>query len=943
MLLLFYTGIASAQKTKVKSVKKHAQSSPELVEGKDFVPGTIILKLNSNWSNGSNLNLYQIPQAAAILNELNIVSFKQKFPNHQALPGVNAGGMKYINLSVIYELRYSNPVPVQIAVSKLLSLNCFEYVEPHYLPQLIYQPNDPQSNPLGQYYLARINAYKAWDTYKGDTSVVIGIIDTGTEPNHEDLQFNVYLNRADPLNGVDDDNDGYIDNFKGWDLGMEDNDPRFVTNPHGVHVTGIAAASTDNGKGIAGVGFKCRYLPVKITEDITGTLTAAYEGIVYAADHGAQIINCSWGGSGGGNYGQDIIDYATINKNCLVVAGAGNNGNSEEFYPAFYKHVISVAATDENDIVTDFSNYSYEVDVCAPGKNINSTWIGNAYLVSDGTSMASPCAAGVAAVIKSKYPFLTGMQVGEILKATTDTIPVPIQYENKLGTGRVNLFKAVTVNPSSFKSLEMDDIHIADKNDSVFVSGDTLYMVGEFINYLAPLTNAKAELVPINYREYMEVIDSTTTLGPMFTMGKNNNLVDPFKFVIKQCPIKNVEVTFKVTLTDNGYKKESYFTLTINVDYINVTVNQVHTTITSRGRIGYNEGQTEGLGFRYKNIPLLFEGGFMIGASPIRVSDCIRNGIAQEMDFSSKMAVREINPTVGAMYQLFGKFDDSLAKEPVGVTVIQRSFASSQPFMDKFVMTQYTIKNNTTTDINNVYGGIFADWDIDEITFDQNKSAYDSLLRMGYSWSTMQGGYYAGIKLLSTSAPPVFYAIDNVNGGAGGVDIYADFTKEEKYTCLSTNRLVPMANTTGAGGDVANVMSSGPFLIAGGDSIRIAYALLVGDNLKELQQGAVIAQHEYDVITGVIGIHEQTQMNMQLDVFPNPAKEYISIRNYSSLNINGSVEVLDILGRKIEEFTLLLESGTQRNIHLPELKTGVYLLRIRESNNLLKQIKLSIE
>ena len=135
----------------------------------------------------------------------------------------------------------------------------------------MYQPNDPSADSVTQYHLKNIQAYLGWAISKGDTNTVIGIVDTGTDWDHPDLQDNIKHNYADTIDGVDNDNDGYIDNYRGWDLGENDNDPSSSVSSFGVHhgtgVSGIAAATTDNSKGVAGVGFKCKFLPVKIFND----------------------------------------------------------------------------------------------------------------------------------------------------------------------------------------------------------------------------------------------------------------------------------------------------------------------------------------------------------------------------------------------------------------------------------------------------------------------------------------------------------------------------------------------------------------------------------------------------------------------------------------------------------------------------------------------------
>ena len=293
------------------------------------------------------------------------------------------------------------------------------YAEPLIYPKLTYTPNDYNSSI--QDFIGIINAPAAWNIEKGDTNVVIGILDTGTDWDHPDLVDNIKYNYNDPIDGTDNDADGYTDNYRGWDLGVNDNDPTVQGSNHGAHVSGCAAASTDNNTGVASPGFNCKFLPVKIA-DAQGNLIAGYEGITYAADHGCQIINCSWGSNSSSQMGQDVVNYATINTNSLVVAGAGNDNSDDNFYPASFDNVLSVGATSASDGKASFSNYGYTLDVSAPGINIYSTTYNNNYTMNSGTSMSSPIVAGCAGIVQSYFPNLTGIQVGEKLRVSADNI-----------------------------------------------------------------------------------------------------------------------------------------------------------------------------------------------------------------------------------------------------------------------------------------------------------------------------------------------------------------------------------------------------------------------------------------------------------------------------------------------------------------------------------------
>jgi subtilisin family serine protease len=206
-----------------------------------------------------------------------------------------------------------------------------------------------------QAYLEQVKAPEAWDIPIGSVSpVIIGIVDSGSQLNHSDLAANITHDYADPINGVDDDHDGYIDNLNGWDFvgahlnnPQADNDPNVVnaSNAHGVHVSGLAAAETNNGVGIASIANNyAQILIIKAgADDDSRAILAGYEGIKYAVDHGAKVISCSWGGGAGSSFGQDIINYA-INSDCLVVAAAGNENIGQPDYPSAYPGVFSVAS-----------------------------------------------------------------------------------------------------------------------------------------------------------------------------------------------------------------------------------------------------------------------------------------------------------------------------------------------------------------------------------------------------------------------------------------------------------------------------------------------------------------------------------------------------------------------------------------------------------------------
>lgn len=318
----------------------------------------------------------------------------------------------------------------------------------------------------------------AWDTARGDTSVVIAIIDTGVDTGHPDLASKIWHNPGEiPGNGVDDDGNGLVDDWQGWDFGSGDNDPNpeYLMDPsgidvgfHGTFCAGIAAAATNNDDGIAGAGWNCRIMPLKAANPDSGLTSEAVAGaMAYAVDKGASIISMSFGGPGDPGvpeFFQSLVDMAE-SAGTLCVAAAGNDGDSVRTYPAACDRVLSVAATDENNARASFSNYGSWVDVAAPGSTMWSTisrnytfteldqlyyivlfgWDGlDPYMYGDGTSFACPLTAGICGLVRAKYPGLTPGLVREQMVATGDDLA----FDEPIGP-KVNAFRAVSQTPTA--------------------------------------------------------------------------------------------------------------------------------------------------------------------------------------------------------------------------------------------------------------------------------------------------------------------------------------------------------------------------------------------------------------------------------------------------------------------------------------------------------------
>ncbi|MEB3222316.1 MAG: S8 family peptidase [Candidatus Sericytochromatia bacterium] len=283
-----------------------------------------------------------------------------------------------------------------------------------------------------QWGLTKIGMPQVWGLNGGSPSVTVAVIDTGVDPAHPDLAAAIVPGTSVLANSTGPDDD----------------------HGHGTHVAGIIAASVADRKGISGVAPNCRIMPVKVLngegKGDTGDIVA---GLIWAVNHGAKVVNMSLGGAGGSRALASAVAYAR-SKDVLVVAAMGNEGENAQEYPAGYPGVMAVGATDRDDSVADFSNYGSWISVAAPGVDILSTLprlpVGVNRLegkdtlqdVMDGTSMAAPFVAGVAALVRSAQPTLTAPEVKARIERTCDDLG-PRGFDERTGWGRINAAKAL--------------------------------------------------------------------------------------------------------------------------------------------------------------------------------------------------------------------------------------------------------------------------------------------------------------------------------------------------------------------------------------------------------------------------------------------------------------------------------------------------------------------
>ncbi len=929
VIIISFFGFSPENQEQVKVI-----SSGDLL----YSSNEIIIKFKSDIGNEEN-RLQSLFSMMKIFETVSIKSIDPIFPDN-----INAQLKSQVGLTRIYSIKYSGEMDPLILANKISRFENVEYAEPRFIYKIDFTPNDPSIT--SQYYLNTVKAFDAWDVSRGDSSIVIGIIDTGVYWTHPDLTSNIWINVNEiPNNGIDDDNNGYIDDIRGWDFGglngNPDNNPQEDAPYHGTHVAGIASASTNNGIGVAGMGFLCKIMAVKTARDDkkdpnSGSpyIWYGYEGIVYAADNNAKIINCSWGGSGFSQFGQDIINYAT-NKGSLVVAAAGNSNSSADHYPSGYKNVISVAATNSDDRKASYSNFGYSVDVCAPGTGLYNTWSNNTYISISGTSMASPVVAGIAGLVKARYPNFTPEQLGEKIRVACDDIySINSAYRYQLGSGRVNAWRALqdSINTAvRMLSYQTNDNAPFGNGNGILEPNEQMEIRATFKNILAQTNNLSVTLTSLTAG--ITVVNGTFSAGSKQTNETFNNFNSPFRIQASASIGYDIEVRLLVSFTDETYRDWQIIRFVANPSYVVSNNNNISITIGSRGNLAFNDfpTNTQGRGFRYKSSGnLLFEGALIVGTSQTKISDVARNqtGNAQNRDFTVITPVKILQPGPTADMQAVSEFnDDGAGTNKIGVKVILNSYSYSDLQNSDYVILHYKFVNTTSTAITNFHVGLFYDWDLIDGSGADDVTLWDTTSRMGFVYN--QPGtipYYAGSALISHTNYH-FRAINNAGDNSWG--IYDGFTDAEKWQSISGG----ISKTQAGAGDVSFVVGGGPYSINPGDTLSVAFAVLAGNNLNELRSTLTQAKAKWNqIITSVDEFDYADNLTFNLyQNYPNPFNSGTRIRFNLPEKSMVTLKIYDALGRELQ--TLIDNKELHRGIYnyyfdASELTSGIYIYRI---------------
>ena len=903
-----------------------------------YLSNTLIVKTKTSHTGALLKSQNLLSKLNNVYSGYNFTSVKQIFSNRS-----KSGAF---GLNRIMQVNYQSGEDPYIVAAKLKKLSDVEWAEPRLLRHIFstkVQPDDP--NISLQYYLTMDHMFDAWNVSTGDTSVIIGIIDTGVDWSHPDLYGNIWHNWSDINSHWAADTDGIKFDSIGWDFGgfgSSDGAPTPDSNPiedvplHGTLVAGVASAVTNNGRGIAGIGYKSKIMAVKvaqknITDPFTGEQLIVYgfEGIKYAADNGAKVINCSWGGGGFSQAEQDVINYA-VSKGALVVVAAGNDNTSSYEYPAAYKNVLTAAATNNKDERSYFSNYGSYVDVCAPGNGIYGTFQPNTYVSYDGTSFSAPQVSGLAALVFAKFPNYTPLQVAQQIRVNCDNIDsVNPGFEYQLGSGRINAYKALTnTNSEAVRAVNIaatDSVQGGNGN-GVFEPGETVAIKINFMNYLKTTENLNVSLQSLN--PYSTVTSGNLQPGRVATLSSFDNSASVFKIALSKNIPADAVVPLIIKFSDGSYNDFQLFNINANPSYLTQSNGTISLTVTSKGNLGFNDypANSQGDGFKYMSgNNLLFEGALMIGTDSSHIEDVAR-GADQSIKDTSFSIVSPFIVTKtdsGLQYGSTVFSDKNIGKDKLGIQTKLQTYTFTGSADNNFIILKYAFTNTGSSTISNFYAGIFLDWDL--IDGSNDNAAYNQSNNFGYV-------YHNGLSTMVASAlissnDYGYWAILN-DGSDGGFSIYDGFDNSEKWKTLSSG----IGKSSAGPGDVSEVTSSGPYVITPGQTVTVAFVITAGDNLNLLSSSVTNARNKYGNLVTDTGDYNVTPITFNLwQNYPNPFNPSTKIKY--DLPVSGfvTIKVYDILGNEVDVLVnQYLDKGKySATFDGSHYASGIYFYRIK--------------
>lgn len=556
-----------------------------LLEGKQFVPGHVLIKFKTQSHGTLRKSILQSQRIQSTLQKIGAVAQKAVF-NEAYSTSERQRIAEEIGLNRWVDVTVPSVTDMENLLIRLKQDPNVEIAEPIYLEQIKAAPRDPfgslqehlrkiNAAPNDSFYslqqsLVQIKASQAWDIQHGDSTVIIAIIDCGVDWHHPDLAANIWNN---PSPGPEND-------IRGWDfvdvtgrsatgadpaddLYNEDNDP-MDGHGHGTNCAGIAGAVTNNSIGVASISWGCKIMPLRVVYRLTDGNGWTYSDWIarafqYAADHGASVASLSLG-----VLGSMVIDGAlyAFRNGVVICSAAGNDNNETPYILGPQPWVLNVAAVNNIDQKASYSSYGTWINISAPGRNLT-TFKGGLYGSGDAASFSTPLVAGLAGLVKSRFPTMTSPEIVLQICATADNIDgINPSYAGKLGYGRINAQNAVTsVASAMLPNLSFSSVSFSDatgNNNGKIDPGETIEMTVFLKNDWDNATNTTATISTSAWG--INITKASASYGTIpgirdIDHSIKGNTSDKFVFTVSPDSIPR-SVTFTISVAaDLGYTK----------------------------------------------------------------------------------------------------------------------------------------------------------------------------------------------------------------------------------------------------------------------------------------------------------------------------------------------------------------------------------------------------
>lgn len=827
-------------------------------------------------------------------------------------------------------LSYNWDITPDLAAQRIAKYSQVTFAEPWYVMHVQGQPNDPLYGQQEALHL--IGTTEAWDITEGSESMVIAIVDNGVDQSHEDIKPNLHINTAEiPGNRIDDDGNGFVDDYNGYNLvWMEDGtDPGNTTNNgsngHGTNVAGIVGAATNNGLGIAGVANKCRIFPIKTAPIGTGSILYGYEGMLYAAQNGFKVINCSWGSQSRAGYvkpysviDKSVIDYC-LALGSMVVSSAGNHGNGiggsgwlEFNYPAAYDGVLGVAECTTSEKVASTSGLGRNAGIVAPSTDAITTVPAGGYSSAgiQGTSFASPMVAGAAALVRVKWPSLTPAQVSAVLTTTSKKILSSNPSVAKALAGRLDLLAALQSDPSQMPGFRVSGKRIVVRGVTTnrFSNGDTLELYYTLTNELAASAPLTCMLRIMDPAGWQAVVINDTTSAPAVGSGQTIE-VGPFTVVVSQYQDK--PCLMDLTINSHTHSQREFVYIEPSATMTTLMNNELSYSIGDRGMFAFGstlannmEGNGTGAGWRTKYQKLAWTSGLLFCTSDGRALKAYDNA-QDKSDFSAVKTFTVPDENIGIL-------TDSLAGDrSIGVRIHERcSFPSANSLTS---VIEIGIENRTASALQDVAAGYFFDWDIGPNgTDNRTRLAPEALPTSFKSMGEAQMFYRDSVPVVVVCA--AVSSEPQIQGQAAGMMLfdYADdsdrLSDADVYTLLTSGTSV---QTTMLGDACGVVGMRFPGALAPGETKHFKIVFGVGATQEEA------ANNVRQTIENPNSVASES--NAEIALYPNPAATAITLGNLHNVR---RVLVVDMLGNRVYDNDVL--GSTEVVVDVRGLPSGRY-------------------